>query len=176
VTPTDGEVIARVIAGDVAAYGILVDRYHARFARFATGLLGNKEDAEEALQDAFVRAYRALDRYEHRERFGSWFYRILLKRCRSLQARRPRKEEPLSGDEREARVAAGDAPLAAREEALWIIGQLPLEQREVFLLHFVLDLGYDDIAGLTGLSVSAIKMRVSRGLDRLRELLEGRHG
>jgi RNA polymerase sigma-70 factor (ECF subfamily) len=148
-----------------------VDRYHGRFIRFATRLLGSHEDAEEVLQDSFLRAYRALGRYEDRERFDSWFYKILWNRCRSVQARTPPPERALTGNEEAARVAAVDAALASREEALWLIGRLPLEQREVFLLHFVEDLSYDDIAALTGLGVSALKMRVSRGLDRLRELL-----
>ncbi|PYP56763.1 MAG: hypothetical protein DMD40_09975 [Gemmatimonadetes bacterium] len=173
VTPTDGEVIGRVLAGDVAAYAIIVDRYHARFARFATRLLGSQEDAEEALQDAFLRAYRGLGRYQDRERFASWLYRILVNRCRSMQARFARRSRSVPDFESGGRVAADDIRLAGREEAIWLIGQLPLEQREVFLLRFVEDMSYEDIAGLTGLGMSAIKMRVSRGLDRLRELLGG---
>jgi RNA polymerase sigma-70 factor, ECF subfamily len=173
VTPTDGEVIGRVLAGDVAAYSIIVDRYHARFARFATRLLGSREDGEEALQDAFLRAYRGLRRYQDRERFASWLYRILLNCCRSMQARFARRNRSVPDFESGGRVAADDVRLAGREEAIWLIGQLPLEQREVFLLRFVEDMSYEDIAGLTGLTVSAIKMRVSRGLDRLRELVGG---
>jgi RNA polymerase sigma-70 factor, ECF subfamily len=173
VTPTDSEVIARVLAGDVDAYGILVERYQRRFTRFATRMLGNREDAEEALQDAFLRAYRALARYQDRQRFGPWFYRILVNRCRSMLAQRRRRglvdrdvsrEEPV-----EATRPDGDPA--------WLLSQLPVEQREVFLLRYVEDLSFQDIAALTGVGVSALKMRVKRGLERLRELhKEQRHG
>jgi RNA polymerase sigma-70 factor (ECF subfamily) len=173
VTPTDGEVIARVLAGDVDAYGILVERYQGRFARFATRMLGNREDAEEALQDALLRAYRALGAYRDRERFASWFYRILVNRCRSrlAQSRRRAMEEPLADQD----GATADAGFAGREQTAWLLSRLPVQQREVFLLHYVEDLSYEDIAAITGVGVSALKMRVKRGLEHLRQLLrEGR--
>lgn len=163
-----------MLAGDVAAFGILVERYHKRFARFATRLLGSADDAEEALQDAFLRAYRALHRYQDRERFASWFYRILVNRCRSALARRDRAARWVHAPRDDAGRAGADAELAAREEAVWLIGRLPLDQREVFLLRFVEDLSYEEIAALTGVRVSALKMRVSRGLERLRRLLGSR--
>ncbi len=172
-TPTDGDVIARVLAGDVDAYGIIVERYHGRFARFATRMLGSAEDAEEALQDAFLRAYRALGAYRDRERFASWFYRILVNRCRSRLVQRRRQhavERPLAGHD----GAVTDADVAAPEHTAWLLSQLPPEQREVFLLHYVEDLSYEDIALITGMGVSALKMRVKRGLERLRQLLAGR--
>ena len=170
-TPTAGEVIARVLAGDVDAYGIIVDRYQDRFARFANRMLGNREDAEEALQDAFLRAYRALGRYQDRERFASWFYRILVNRCRSILARRASGSEPL-----DAAAPIRDAPpfdggLAARDHAAWLVGRLPADQREIVLLRYMEDLSYEEIAAITGLGVSALKMRVQRGLARLRDLL-----
>jgi RNA polymerase sigma-70 factor, ECF subfamily len=170
VTPTDGDVIARVLAGDVDAYGIIVDRYHGRFARFATRMLGSPEDAEEALQDAFLRAYRALGAYRDRERFASWFYRILVNRCRSRLAQRRRQqavERPLAHHD----GATSDADVAAHEHTAWLVGQLAADQREVFLLRYVEDLSYEEIALITGVGVSALKMRVKRGLERLRELL-----
>src|SRR5688572_18777642 len=84
----DAPVVARVLAGDTAAYAILVAKYRQQFARFAVRMLGNREDAEEALQDAFVRAYRSLTRCDDPDRFGSWLFRILVNRCRTAGARR----------------------------------------------------------------------------------------
>ena len=174
VTLTDGEVVARVLAGDVEAYGILVERYQRRFTRFATRLLGNREDAEEALQDAFLRAYRALARYQDRQRFGPWFYRILVNRCRSLGAQRSRRrrlESTLTHEE--SSVAATEVA----EDPAWLLRHLPMEQREVFLLRYVEDMSFEDIAALTGIGISTLKMRVKRGLERLRKLhREPHHG
>lgn len=169
-TPSDGDVIARVLAGDVTAFGILVDRYQGRFARFATRMLGTREDAEEALQDAFLRAYRALGRYQDRERFASWFYRILVNRCRSALARR-RPRDVTDDAAAESHGPAPDRALIERDQAAWLLDRLPAEQREVFLLHYVEELSYEEIAVITGVRVSALKMRIKRGLARLRQLV-----
>ena len=173
-TTPDAALIARILDGDVEAYGVLVDRYHARFARFAVRLLGSREDAEEALQDTFVRAYRALGRYQDRELFASWFFRILVNRCRSTWSRRARHERGLEavshGELR--RSDDGDADrIALCDELQWGLAQLPIEQREAFLLKHVEDLSYEEISAVTGARVSALKMRVKRAAARLRELL-----
>src|ERR671933_2520417 len=91
---TDAAAVRRVLAGDADAFAILVDRYYDRYARYAVHMLGSREDAEEALQDAFLRAYRSLDRYEERERFAAWLFRIVVNQCRTLAARPRRREVP----------------------------------------------------------------------------------
>src|SRR5919107_3071820 len=80
---SDAELVRRVLAGNVDAYATLVARYRDRYARYAVHMLGSREDAEEALQDAFVRAYRSLARCDDPERFGAWLFRILVNRCRT---------------------------------------------------------------------------------------------
>src|ERR1043166_1675134 len=83
----DAQIVERVLAGNVEAFATLVERYRDRCARYAMHMLGNREDAEEVLQDAFVRAYRSLARCEDPDRFGAWLFRILVNRCRTLVAR-----------------------------------------------------------------------------------------
>ena len=80
----DAADVQRVLAGDVDAYAALVDRYYDRCARYAIRMLGNRDDAEDALQATFLRAYRALNRYQERDRFSAWLYRILVNQCRSV--------------------------------------------------------------------------------------------
>src|SRR5688500_2190614 len=104
----DAALVRRVLDGDVEAYAVLVTRYRSRYVRFATHMLGSVEDAEEALQDAFVRAYRSLARCEDPERFGSWLFRILVNRCRTAGARRGRRERTI--------VHGGVAPRGAAED------------------------------------------------------------
>src|SRR3979409_2583020 len=89
---TDRAIIEQVLGGDVEAYARLVDRHYDRCARIALRILGNREDAEEAIQDAFLRAFRALEDYEDRERFAAWLARILVNQCRSMLARTRRRE------------------------------------------------------------------------------------
>ena len=82
-----------MLNGEVEAYSILVERYFDHYVRFAIHLVGNREDAEEVVQDTFLRAYRALGRYEERERFGAWLLRILVNRARTVSAIGRRREK-----------------------------------------------------------------------------------
>src|SRR5471030_2447168 len=175
---SDAELVTRVLHGEVHAYGTLVSRYRDRYARYAMHMLGTREDAEEALQDAFTRAYRSLARCEDPERFGAWLFRILVNRCRTMGARRGRRARTFVVDEIALLEAAEEHPAeqtAWREEIDRALHRLRADQREAFLLKYVEDLGYDEMSQLTGVGVSALKMRVMRACDRLRELLSEVH-
>ncbi|MEP6689530.1 MAG: RNA polymerase sigma factor [Gemmatimonadaceae bacterium] len=169
----DTALIQRVLGGDTEAYALLVARYYDRYARFAVNMLGNREDAEEALQDAFVRAYRSLGRYENRERFGAWLFRILVNRCRTTAARRRVRERVIVAGEEMMATAAAPAVVwdGFREELARALVLLAPEQREAFLLKHVEDLSYEEMSVMTGVGVSALKMRVQRACARLRDLL-----
>jgi RNA polymerase sigma-70 factor (ECF subfamily) len=175
VSPSDAELVQRVRQGDLDAYGLLMTRYRLRFGRYAFHLLGNESDAEEALQDAFTLAYRALDRCRQPERFAAWLFRILVNRCRTLATRRGRDEA------RRAPLELADAVGVAhpaeramhREEIHRGLARLVPEQREAFLLKYVEELSYEEMAELTGAGQSALKMRVKRACERLREILDG---
>ena len=171
----DAAIVARVLAGDSAAYATLVTRYRAQFTRYAVRMLGTREDAEEALQDAFVRAYRSLARCDDPARFGSWLFRILANRCRTTGSRRGRREKTFVRDEVALLDASHDHPAeraAWREEIQRALLKLEPEQREAFLLKHVEEMGYEDMAELTGVGVSALKMRVKRACERLRATLQ----
>jgi RNA polymerase sigma-70 factor, ECF subfamily len=178
---SDGAIVRRVVAGDDDAYAILVARYRGRFARYAMHMLGNREDAEDALQDAFVRAWRALGRCRDPERFDSWLFRILANRCRTRGARRQRYEATFVQDAQALSSAPADRlPAPSGGEPSWdkvvdrALAQLDHDQREAFLLKYVDELSYEEMAALTGVGVSALKMRVKRAADRLRGLLQER--
>ena len=180
-TLDDAAIVRRVLAGDADAYGLIVERYYDRYARFAVHMVGNREDAEEALQDAFLRAYKALARYEEREKFGGWLLRIVVNECRTVAARRRRRDRlfPDVGDAEWLAVAGGVAAdrdtdrAALREELERALARLPAEQREALLLKYADELSYDEIAAATGAGTSALKMRVKRACERLREILTG---
>lgn len=178
VDSSDAVIVARVLSGDVEAFAILIARYRDRYARYAFHMLGNREDAEEALQDAFTRAYRSLARCEDPERFGAWLFRILVNRCRTAGARRGRRARTFVWDDAALLGASHEHPAeqsAWREEIDRALGRLRAEQREAFLLKYVEEMGYDEMSQLTGVGVSALKMRVMRACDRLRELLSEVH-
>jgi RNA polymerase sigma-70 factor, ECF subfamily len=174
---SDAAVVRRVLGGDVEAFGILVERYFDHYVRFAAHLVGNREDAEEVVQDTFVRAYRALGRYEERERFGAWLLRILVNRARTVSAMGRRREKMFPDQVDESMPEASEAHpadrAALREEMARALSQLGSDQREAFLLHYVEGLSYEEMAAVTGSGVSALKMRVKRSCERLREILQG---
>src|SRR6185437_3691995 len=123
----------------------------------------NREDAEEALQDAFTRAYRSLSRCDDPERFGAWLFRILVNRCRTSGARRGRRLKTFVSDDMALMDASEEHPAerrAWREEIDRALARLRPEQREAFVLKYVEDLGYDEMSVVTGVGVSALKMRV----------------
>ncbi|HEY7566875.1 MAG TPA: RNA polymerase sigma factor [Gemmatimonadaceae bacterium] len=171
----DAVVIANVRAGDSSAFAVIVARYRTQFARYAVRMLGNREDAEEALQDAFVRAFRSLETCEDPAKFGSWFFRILANRCRTAGARRGRRDRTFVRDDIALTDASEEHPAereAWREEIERALKLLDDDQREAFLLKHVEELGYDEMSELTGVGVSALKMRVKRACERLRAMLQ----
>jgi RNA polymerase sigma-70 factor (ECF subfamily) len=172
---SDAELVARVLDGDVGAFGFLIRRYQDAYFRFATRMLGNRDDADDALQSAFVRAFRKLADCRDPARFGGWLYQIVINECRTLAYRRDRRERRLVRDFGELEQAPVEAPMDANDDLSVIqraLGELEPEQREAFVLKHVEDLSYEEMSELTGAGVSALKMRVKRACDRLRLLLD----
>jgi RNA polymerase sigma-70 factor (ECF subfamily) len=171
---SDAEIIATILQGDVEAYGVLVERYRDRYARYATRMLGNRDEADEALQGAFVRAYRALPKCADPSRFGAWLHQIVVNECRTYGRRRGDRARRFVGDVEAMASASVDHPESdqalgdAIERAL---ARLEPDQREAFLLKHVEDLSYEEMSRITGAGVSALKMRVKRACERLREML-----
>jgi RNA polymerase sigma-70 factor, ECF subfamily len=171
---TDAALVQRVLEGDVGAYAALLDRHASVCLRYATRMLGNREDAEDAAQEAFVRAYSALARYEGRTAFRTWLFAILINRCRSVALYRSRREKRVTVDEEAvASATVADPSIATdlREEIARAVGLLDPEHREAFLLKHVEELSYEEMSEATGVGVSALKMRVKRACARLRDLL-----
>jgi RNA polymerase sigma-70 factor (ECF subfamily) len=177
----DAMTVARVLAGDVDAYALLVSRYRDRCLRYASRMLGDLDDAEDVTQEAFVRAYRSLARCQDQARFGAWLFQILVNRCRTAAQRRGRRNRlfetgPLDPEMRaNEHVSLSDrgteSTLEVREELDRALARLNDAQREAFLLKYVEEMTYEEIAALTGVNVSALKMRASRACDMLRESL-----
>lgn len=168
---TDAAYVQRILNGDADAFTQLVDRYYERCARFAVRMLGNRDDAEDALQATFLRAYRSLGRYQERDRFSAWLYRILVNQCRSLASRRSQRERVfireeaalLNAPDRGRGWAGEDEELVQR-----ILAELDPLLREAFVLKYIDELSYEEMSAATGVGVSALKMRVKRACDRLR--------
>ena len=175
---SDAELIAAVLEGDHESFAGLVRRYQDSCTRFAVRMLGSRADADDVLQTAFMRAFRGLKGCQDRERFGGWLYQIVVNECRTFASRQRRRDMRFVADgEAIDRAVAKTQPLetdgAIGEQIEGALGMLPAEQREAFLLKYVEELSYEEIAAITGVGVSALKMRVKRACDMLRDLLEG---
>jgi len=167
----DAADVRRVLAGDVDAYTRLVNRYYERCSRYAFRMLGNRDDAEDALQATFIRAYRALDKYQERDRFSAWVYRILMNQCRSVAARRAQRERVFVREEAAFLSAPDQTPNWSGDSDEFVqrvLAELDPLLREAFVLKYVEEMSYEEMSALTGAGVSALKMRVKRACERLR--------
>lgn len=178
VPPSDAGLLARAKLGDAEAFSAIVERYYQRCLRFARGVLHNPGDAEDVVQEAFVRLYRALPRYEERHRFDAWLFRILGNCCRTANSV-SRRQDARGDDEGELeRLAAPDRSDALFEldfgdEVRRALAEVPAYNREIFLLHYIEGFSYEEIERITGVRRSALKMRVKRASDYLRARLSG---
>ena len=172
-TPNDAALIERIARGESAALAELVDRYGPDLLRYATNFLQSADDADEVLQDTFIRAEKAIRAGVRPIQASAWLYRITVNRCRS---RRRQFWRFISGEAAEltiertastARTDSGDW----KDEITRALRQLSPSTREAFLLKHVEGMSYEEMSELTGAGIPALKMRVSRACERLRELL-----
>ena len=172
---SDGMVVRRVLDGEVELFRVLVERYRVRFGRHAVALVGDRDLAADAMQEAFIRAYDSLDRCREPDRFGSWFYRILTNQCHDTRARvRPHADV---AEVNPPSAVTTDAELERSELGRMIdvaLDELTSEQREAFVMKHVDGHSYEEMAELTGVGVDALKMRVHRARDTLRQKLGAR--
>jgi RNA polymerase sigma-70 factor (ECF subfamily) len=137
-------------------------------------MLDTREDAEEATQEALLRAHRALARYDEHTAFRTWLMSILINRCRTaLLSRRRRTSRVVLDEDAVQRASTSDtsAQIDLRHAIDRAVARLEPAHREAFLLKHVEELSYDEMATITGVGISALKMRVQRACDRLQALL-----
>lgn len=185
VTDPDHEILAQLRGGNARAFAALVDRHKDRGLTYALRIVGKREEAEEILQDAFMRAYRSLEQFRGESRFGTWFTRILHNLCLTHVTRRREADfslnEEVPGGERAANLRADDPdPLETMEEAERTrfvndgIARLPLSYREVLTLFYVQDLAYEEIVQVTGLPLGTVKTHLYRARVMLKNDLTTR--
>lgn len=154
----------------------LIDAHHAECLSYAVRMLGNRADAEDAVQDTWFRVLRALDRYDPGRPFRPWLFRILVNTVRSHLRRRRywwnRRSDDVDPDALESAAPSSDAPPDRLDALRAAVAELPNPLREAFLLKYVANMSYAEIAEATGANPSALKMRVKRACDALRPQLQ----
>lgn len=180
------ELVASARTGDPNAFATLVNQYDRYIYRVAFGVTGNREDAEDVMQDAFLKAYAHLGDFREDSRFYTWLVRItvneaLMKMRKNKSAKLLSLDEPLEmddhslmpreiedwGDDPEKRYATTELQKILSEA----IEKLEPRYRIVFVLRDIENLSTDEVASMLGLSVTAVKSRLLRARLKLRERL-----
>jgi len=178
----DAELVERTKTGDNRGFDELVRRYRDRVYRLSTKILRHEDDAAEALQDAFLSAYRGLPNFKSESTFSTWLYRIATNA--SLMKLRRRRDSHVSyeqsqgGDSDAEPLAIPDASTQPLEELLdsearEVLGRevdlLPANEKEVFVLRDIMEQSNADVAQELGLTVAAVKSRLHRARLHLRD-------
>lgn len=174
------ELIRKCKGGDARFYEPLVRAYEPPGLRLAVAMLGNMEDARDALQDAFVKAYEALHRFDLRRPFGPWFYQILRNQCRdALRSRQARFRLEALDERLELRPADGErGPERARQKAaarelLWkALERIGDEHREILVLKELQGFRYNEIAKVLEIPEGTVASRLYHARRALKTVLE----
>jgi len=162
----DSAAVSRCLAGDTAAFEVLVARYQGPLYAVASRMLGSREDARDATQSAFLRAFERLGGYDPAFRFFSWIYRILVNECLNvLRSRRPEEPVPELSEKRGPleRLEAEER----RRRVRTALRGLTAEHQEVLVLRHFAELSYDDIAGVLGVPAKTVKSRLFTARQKL---------
>ena len=180
---SDRELMARLAAGDKDALGPLVERHHVRIYRIALSYLRDRDEAQDAVQETFVKAYQGAGRWDGSAEVAPWLSRIAVNHAIDRyrgRRRRLRSEAPLDVEDHAERVAA-PAPSPERramdreagEKIAAALGALPERQRAVVVLRLYQDMNLDEIARTLDMSLGTVKSSLHRALRRMRETLAG---
>ncbi|MCX6378728.1 MAG: RNA polymerase sigma factor [Armatimonadetes bacterium] len=180
--PADEKLVARTLAGDRHAYRILMERYYRIVFRLCRSILRHAEDAEDATQEVFVRAFQSLGQFAGRGAFGGWLRRLTVNHClnrtQTVSARVAAKSyslDTLTESLQTSREADPEEQLLRSEEQKRIhdeLDLLPPQQRVALALRLLEGLTYEEIADIMGVPVNSVRSWLHRGRTRLREALQ----
>jgi RNA polymerase sigma-70 factor (ECF subfamily) len=181
----DAALVARIVAGESALYGIVVERYQRRLYWACRRLLGDPDESEDVVQEAFVSAYDHLASYDPARRFYTWLYAIARNRCLNALRRRKvwgwvRIGASRGGEEGSPEIAGVDdaSERAERSEIAAALAAcletLPADQRACFDLRHGEEFSYAEIATVLGIPQGTVMSRLARAREKMRACLEAR--
>jgi RNA polymerase sigma-70 factor (ECF subfamily) len=169
------EAVTRVQAGDAAAFQRIVDATSTRLVRLAARMLGSAVDAEDVVQEAYVKAYRALvtGEFDGRANVSTWLYRIVTNQAIDAMRGRARRPKPTDmADESISDLASAEQKLALAELSDWM-SELPPDQRATLVLKAVEGMTSPEVAEILQCSEGAVEQRLVRARAALRKRSEG---
>jgi RNA polymerase sigma-70 factor (ECF subfamily) len=179
---TDVTVVSRARTGDPDAFRLLVERHSQPIFRVAYRMTGNEHDADDVVQETFLRAYRQLDRFEERANFGTWLHRIAINCALDLLRARGRMDRHYGGDPEDAEMNGTirsepeqDRLLISaelREQVAAAMERLSGNERTAFVLRHFEGMPVEEIGKTLGIQVNAAKHTIFRAVRKLRQSLE----
>lgn len=174
------EIIGRMLGGDRSAFTDLVEKYQSPIFNLAYRMTGSYEDADDLTQEIFIRAYQKLQQFDPNKKFFTWLYTIGVNHIRNhlkknfrdvlhLKAANSSLEQQQRNGEEEGDVLSDERMIRLEQ----VIRKLPVDLREAIILKFMQDLTFEEVADVMGDSVSAVKMRIYRGLEKIKQMMEG---
>lgn len=176
----ENKLIERATSGDPAAFNRLMEMHEKRMYAVALRMFGNREDAQDSLQEAMLRVYRSIGGFKGQSSFGTWVYRITMNTCLDEIRRKKNKQSASLDnmlDQGWAPTDEGASPekRVMQQEMLKSIAQsiqeLPEDMRSAIIMRDVHGYSYEEIADTLNVNVGTIKSRISRGREKLREKL-----
>jgi RNA polymerase sigma-70 factor (ECF subfamily) len=181
---TDLTFVTRARAGDTDAFRVLVERHSRPLFRLAYRMTGNQQDAEDVVQDSFLRAYKQLDRFDERASFGTWLYRIAVNCSLDLVRSRKRRNELMTPEDSEM-----DDPILSlpshdpapdriamsgevRDRVAEAMTELSASERTAFVLRHFEGMCIEEVSQVLGCQPGAAKHSVFRAVQKLRRALE----
>jgi RNA polymerase sigma-70 factor (ECF subfamily) len=180
-TPTEeNQIVERVLKGEREAFAALVDAYKGAIFNLAFRMTDSYQDADDLSQETFTRAYRNLRQFNPRKRFFTWIYTIglnlirnhLKKHGRELSRENAARNSPDAGIDQGAQAERDMVQAQESRRLETCLQKLPADLREALVLRFYQDLSFEEIATISDASLSAVKMRVYRGIEQLKQLME----
>lgn len=177
----DAQLVARSLTQDHEAFGQLIDRHAAKIVNLAYRMVGNRAEAEDLAQEAFLTAFKALSTFRADSKFSTWLYRIATNKCKDwLRVKRPGMgQQDVDIDETlDIHLAEEQTPerllsqQQVAQELEQAIQRLPPLYREAFVLKHIEGLSYEEMEAILGVNSDTLKMRVYKGrLQLSRELV-----
>jgi RNA polymerase sigma-70 factor (ECF subfamily) len=176
---SDSYYITKIKEGDPSAYAVLVNKYKKMAFNVALQMMGNREDAEEIAQDAFLKAYRALDSYKGDSKFSTWIYRIIyntaISKLRKKKLDTSSIDEDYSASVNVKSTQSAVQELRDEERKVFLkqaLDQLGGDERTLITLFYLDENSVDEVCSITGLSVSNVKVKLHRARKKLYAQLE----
>ena len=185
---TDAAFVAKARSGDADAYRVLVERHSRALFRLAFRMTGNEQDAEDVVQESFLRAYRQLGKFDERASFGTWLYRIATNCSLDLVRSRKRRSEQLApqaeGEHSDRDDIVATLPSAdptperaafsteVRERVAEAMNELSATERTAFVLRHFEGMCIEDVSQVLECQPGAAKHSVFRAVQKLRRALE----